>query len=334
MFKWEPCVGPSAEAIERMRAHFAKPSEPMGEAWFLGAERRLYTELSETPVAVHDLLYLSHCLFEITSGTTSFGRRGEWEEWFRYLLPDLVLRGHERHAFETLLEPTITAFMVLFPGPLEGEYAGFREDALASLGACVMGGGAWDNCGGGAREGGARSLGRFLRWEDEGGFVELSGWDAGLACEPLSASLFFCLKYLKEGEVGAWAESVFAIGDPYFCASLAVWLLGALDMLQAARAMPRAIEKSSPRVKWRNSFLLEPAYEGRDVNGVRGPVDDARDFLPRANRAAFVRAVRRLLTTETLLAWADSFSADALLRENFYQVPDLLFDRLSEWGAG
>ena len=330
MYKWVPCRGPSAEAVERMRAHFPKPSEPMGEAWFMGEERRLHTELAERPVAEHDLLYLSHCLFEITSGTTSFGRRDEWEEWFRYLLPGLVLRSHEQHAFETLLEPTITAFMVLFPKSLEGEYAGFREDALASLGACVMRPEAWDNCDEETREEGAHALGRFLTWEDEEGFVELSGWHAGLACEPLSASLFFCLKYLNEGEVEAWAESVFAIGDPYFRASLAVWLLGALDLLQAVQALPRAIEKSSPRVRWHNSFLLESAYEGREVNGVRDPVNDVRDFLPRANRAAFVRAVRRLLTAETLLAWADSFSEDALLYENFYHVSDLLFDRLSE----
>jgi len=330
MFKWVPCDGPPTEAIERMRAHFEKPSELMGEAWFMGVERRLYAELSETPVDEHDLLYLGRCLFEITSGTTSFGRRGEWEKWFRYLLPGLVLRGRERHAFETLLEPTITAFMVLFPKSLEGEYAGFREDALASLGACVMRPEAWDDCGGEARAGGAHPRGRFLTWEDEEGFVELSGWDAGRACEPLSASLFFCLKYLNEGEVGAWAESVFAVRDPYFRASLAVWLLGALDLLEAAQALPRAIEKSEPRVNWRNSFLLESAYQRQEVGGARDPVNDVRDFLPRANRAAFVRAVRRLLTTEALLAWADSFSKDELLYENFYRVPDLLFERLSE----
>ena len=151
MFKWVPCLGPSAEAVERMRAHFPKPSEPMGEAWFMGVERRLYTELAETPVAEANRFDLSHCLFELTSGTTSFGRRAEWEEWFRYLLPGLVLRGNEQHGFETLLEPTVTAFMVLFPKSLEGEYEGFREDALASLGACVMRPEAWDNCGDEAR---------------------------------------------------------------------------------------------------------------------------------------------------------------------------------------
>ncbi|HVF45619.1 MAG TPA: hypothetical protein VM936_21515 [Pyrinomonadaceae bacterium] len=330
MFKWVPCRGPSAEAVERMRAHFPKPSEPMGEAWFLSEERYFHTWLAETPVAEADAGKLIHCLFEIASGTGSFGRMEDWEAWFRYMLPDLILRGHEHHAFETLLEPTVTAFMVLFPGPPDGEYAGFREDALAALGACLMGPEMWENCDAAASEAGAQPLGRFLKWEDEEGSVGLSGWDAGLACQPMSASLFFCLKYLNEEEVEAWAESVFAIEDPYFRASLAVWLVGALDLLESGEARPRAITKSSPRVEWHDSFLLESAYEGRDVNGAHYSVNDVRDFLPRANRAAFVRAVRRLLTTETLLAWADAFSEDAPLYENFYHVPDLLFDRLAK----
>jgi hypothetical protein len=62
--------------------------------------------------------------------------------------------------------------------------------------------------------------------------------------------------------------------------------------------------------------------------------DDLRDFLPRANRAALVREVRRLVTPELLIAWADDFSEDALLYENLYNVPDLLFDRLTKRVAG
>ena len=51
MFKWVPCRGPSAEAIGRMRAHFPKPKEPMGEAWFLSEERFPYTWPAEEPLS-------------------------------------------------------------------------------------------------------------------------------------------------------------------------------------------------------------------------------------------------------------------------------------------
>ena len=308
-----------------MRAHFRKPSEPMGEAWFLGGERYFFEWLTKTPVAEADAGELNRVLFDITSGTNSFGRREEWETWFRYMLPDLLLRGHETHAFEFLLEPTITAFMVLFPCGLEGEYAGFREDALASLGACLMGPGMWDASGVEAGEL-DYPLARFLAWEETDGALRFADWDAWRACEPLSASLFFCLKYLREEEVAPWVESVVAIEDPYFRAALVVWLLGALGPLEGPETKPRALEKSDARLSWHNSFLLESTYGGEAAG--------APEFLPRENRAAFVGAVRRAVTPETLLAWADAFSEDELLSESLYNAPDLLFDRLSKEGAG
>jgi hypothetical protein len=327
MYEWVSGRGPSAEAVERMRAHFPKPKGPMGEAWFLGGERYFFEWLTETPVAEADSGELNRVLFDIASGTNSFGRQDEWESWFRYMLPDLALRGHETHAFEFMLEPTITAFMVLFPGGLEGEYEGFREDALASLGACLTGPGMWDASG---VEAGAIDypLARFLAWEEQDGALLFADWDAWRACEPLSASLFFCLKYLREEEVAPWVESVVAIEDPYFRAALVVWLLGALDLLESGEAKPRALEKSKARLSWHNPFLLESTYGGG------GDAGGAPEFLPRENRAAFVRAVRRSVTPETLLAWADAFAEDELLSESLYNAPELLFDRLTKEGAG
>lgn len=334
MFKWVPCEGPSAEAIERMRAHFTKPSEPMGEAWFLSEERYLYTELLETPLSEKSADELINVLWEITSGTGSFGRMEEWDEWFKYLLPDLALRGHEAHIYYTLAEATVSAFMVIFPSRLGEVYEGFREDALATLGACLMSPELWDGCEGGAEEA-TYPAANFLAWERDGE-PELARWHAGRAPKLISASLFFCLKYLNEEEVGPWFESVVAIEDPYFRASLAVWLLGALDLLESEEARPRAIEKSNPEVAWHNSFLVESAYEPRRTpDYVREATNNLRDFLPRANREALVRAVRRVVTPEVLIAWAEEFSEDPLLYQNLYNVTDLLFDRLmKKHGAG
>jgi hypothetical protein len=148
MFKWVPCRGPSAEAVGRMRAHFTKPSEPMGEAWFLSEERYIYTGLAERPLSETTTEELCNVLWEI-SGTSSFGRRDEWDEWFKYLLPELVARSHEYSISDALLETTVSTFMILFPKGLEDVYAGFREDALATLGACLLKPELWD-CGGDA----------------------------------------------------------------------------------------------------------------------------------------------------------------------------------------
>jgi hypothetical protein len=335
MFKWVPCGGPSPEAIERMRARFPKPSEPMGEAWFQSEGRYLYTWLAETPLSEVSAKALCDILWDI-SGTSSFGRMEEWDAWFKYLLPDLVLRGHESDIHDVLVETTVTAFMLIFPSRLGEVYEGFREDALATLGACLMKPEFWDGCEGGAvEEEAACPTADFLAWQNEEGEVGLADWHAGCAPGPMSASLFFCLKYLNEDEVGPWFESVVAIEDPYFRAALAVWLLGALDLLESEEARPRAMEKSNPQVRWHNSFRLESAYETRALpNYVRESLYDLRDFLPSATRAALVRAVRRLVTPEVLIAWADDFSEDPLLYENLYHVPDLLFDRFTKRGSG
>lgn len=331
MFKWVPCKGPSTEAIERMRAHFPVPSEPMGEAWFQAEERYFHTWLLERPLADVSAEEFWNVLWDI-SGTGSFGRRDEWDTWFKYLLPHLVLRGHESYINDLLVEPTVSTFMVIFPYRLGEVYEGFREDALATLGACLMKPEFWDGCGDGEA---AYPAANFLAWEDDDGTTGLAHWHAGRASKPMSASLFFCLKYLNEDEIGPWFESVVATKDPYFRASLAVWLLGALDLLESEEATPRALEKSNPEVGWHNSFRLDSAYETRArADYVWESMYDVSDFLPRANRAALVRAVRWLVTPELLIAWAEEFSEDALLYENLYNVPDLLFDRLTKQGAG
>lgn len=316
MYEWVPCVGPSGEAVARMRAHFRKPPAPMGEAWFLSKERQFYTRLSDEPLAEVDAGYLLHCLFEIASGTNSFGRQEEWERWFRFLLPDLILRAHESHAFTFILEEAITSFTVIFWDGLGGEYPGFDDDALQTLGRCLMTRELWDDCGDGP------PLARFLRWEDEAGELVPAAWDAGETSAALSASLFFNLKYLPAAEVPAWVESLAAVEDPYFRGALVVWLLGALDPLSEETPGAKRFEKSNPSVGWHSSFLLVSSCESKR------PTNDRLRFLPRENCAAFVREVRRRVTPEVLLAWADSFSTDEALTAALLNAPDLLFDKL------
>ncbi|MDQ3918295.1 MAG: hypothetical protein M3348_07440 [Acidobacteriota bacterium] len=326
MYRWTPCKGPSPEAVERMRAHFRKPRRPMGEAWFMGTERYLYTELSEKPLHEVSTETLCDCLWEIASGTGSFGHREEWDEWLRFLLPTLISRSQETFAFDSVLEETITASMVLFWDGLGGEYEGFRDDALNSLGLCLMKEEMWGDCGRAPAQG-SHPHNLFLLWEGEGGALELAAWDAGRASEVMSASLFFCLKYLRAGEMPSWVESLAAIEDPCFRAALAVWLLGAYEILKEAPVRPERIEKSNPRVTWHNSFLLGSSSKAES------PTNDWRNFLPPENCAAFLRELRRTLTPEVLLSWAETFAADELLSGKMLNTADLLFDKLTEEGA-
>ncbi len=91
-FLWIPGQGIDRLALARLRSHFPQPSEPMGEAWFMG-ERRMFTyllgDLDRLPVEA-----LQEPLAELASGTGSFGPQAEWQAWYPYLLGALLPRSH------------------------------------------------------------------------------------------------------------------------------------------------------------------------------------------------------------------------------------------------
>jgi hypothetical protein len=91
---WIPGDGIDTAALARMRSHFPKPKEPMGEAWFMCDDRRMYTELLGDLDAL-DARTLKEPLAEIAGGTGSFGPHREWQVWFHHLLGATLPRCHE-----------------------------------------------------------------------------------------------------------------------------------------------------------------------------------------------------------------------------------------------
>src|SRR5262247_394870 len=139
-FQWIPGRGPSASSLRCMREQIKRPEEPMGEAWFMSEERLLYFEMMEQdPLKLSDR-YLQNVLWEIASGTKSFGHLEEWDQWFRFLLPTLIERNHEGWHF---LEDTMTAFFNVFDKGVAEAYDGFRDDVIGSLSQCLMKGELW-----------------------------------------------------------------------------------------------------------------------------------------------------------------------------------------------
>lgn len=333
-YLWTPKKGVSLDAVERMRAHTRKPLKPMGEAWFMSEERRLYTELMEKPFEEILNNGLSEILFEISSGTSCFGHLEEWDDWFRYLLPDLIVhsRDHKFFLIYGYVQQTVTAFMSVYWKEIVEEYKGFREDVINSLSLCLMNNEFWfDYKDKGTGEVYPKTS--FLSWEEENG--QWVDWDAGRANENLSAMLFFCLKYLYAEEIVTWVESLFAIRDPYWRGALMVWLLGAYDLLQEPVIAPSAAYKAKPIIRWRDSHVLGSSCGSIDAEY---PPDerynDNKDFLPQENVRLFLGEVRRHMTAEVIMDWADSFSRDEKLLECTYNVPEQLFDKLITNGSG
>lgn len=330
IYQWIPGQGVSFEAIERMRNHFHKPNYPMGEAWFNTKKRRLYTELIEMPLSeIKNSELSTYVLFDISSGTKSFGHRQEWDEWFKYLLPDLILRCQDFHYFSTMfVQDVVSAFMSVYWKGIPEEYEGFRTDVLNSLSICLMNEDLWFD---GRSEITTMTFSRvkFLdTYEDGKGRLRL-GWDCGQSDENLSAMMFFCLKYLNEKEIVSWVKSLFAISDVYWKGALMVWLLGAYDILQESIVVPEMIEKANPKLSWNASHCLGSRFGSIDAKYPPEPYyNDNKDFLSSENTKAFLREVRQQMSPELIVEWAELFAQNEFVAEGTYNVPELLFAKL------
>jgi hypothetical protein len=187
---------------------------------------------------------------------------------------------------------------------LDGDvpYPEFRIDALDSLGRAIMAPHYW-------RAGPIDTVNGRDPGPGPGG---PAGWTR--TGNLVSASLFFCAKYLRPTEVGAWFRAVVAIPDRYWRVRIIAWLTGAHPILTGAIAQPAAFpEASAFDVAWGWSHAIKGGAAGHP-------------FLPPANREAIVR-VARGMAVETFLEdfWSDpmtsAFAAElAGLPEHFLRL--------------
>jgi hypothetical protein len=210
-FTWVPGIGPDAGALARMEKFFPKPSEPMGEAWFMSEKRKMFPSLCKKKVTSISTKYLLDCLEEI-AGTSAFGPQAEWDSWYHYLLPRLIPRAFENYLREYLVENLVTAFVTLYPVDIAERYPGFLEDVLSTLGQALMDPSLW--------EGEEIVVGRMLHcsWEDDPKWP----WGWHEASVDFSSLMFFCWKYLDANQIDAWLRSVFAIRSAHWRAQLLV----------------------------------------------------------------------------------------------------------------
>lgn len=326
-YRWIPKEGINLDAINRMKSHFQKPLEPMGEAWFMSEQRLMYFELMEQLHEEIPIRFLSKVLTEISTGTSCFGHRNEWDEWFKYLLPYSILRSHEKVSNELLIQDIVTAFMSVYWTGIPDEYPEFRDDVINSLSVGLMVNNLWTDF---YDETTKKEYSKFA-FE---AYVAKSGrlcidWNVGNANSNLSAAMFFCLKYLKPNEIFSWLHSCIQIYDPYWKGALTVWLLGIYDLLHEPIIVPSHIEWTMPKLAWSWSHVL-----GSDVGSIdakyppMNEFNDNKDFLPSENIRAFREAINRYITEELIVEWADLFSRDPFLAEGTYSVLDSLVEKL------
>lgn len=305
-FLWIPRGGVDPAALERLRAHFSKPAEPMGEAWFMSTEREMYPELlgDLTDVGIEAL---QKPLGEIASGTSSFGPMEERNSWFHYLLGRVLPRSHEAHV-TYLLESLVTAFIALYPNGVYREpYKGFRADALSTLGRAIMDTECWD--------GADIAIGKVLRRSNNNPAQVWIWWDAS---GDFTASMFFCMKYLDEPAIEPWLRSVFDIPSPHWRAQVMVWFVGAYDMLTGAVRWPSEFSmEAHPYIGWEWSHCLRQELTTMDDSGA----PPATAFIAEVVRATALRVLKSYFTEDRFLVWLDSISTVPYLAAELAEIP-------------
>lgn len=289
-YLWTPQQGPDRAALDRMARAFPKPATPMGEAWFMGDMRRMYPQLRGDLDALPDD-DIERAFVEIATGSSSFGPFEEWIAWFHYLLPRLVEREWKPTYYQPA-EVLITAFMAQHPAS-DGSlpYPGFRNDALVTLGRYIMSPRFWPD-------------GEL----DVANCLSKVTWPSGIvgwfkAGNLLSASLFFCTKYLARSDVETWFRSVIAIPNRYWQVQIMTWLVGAHPILTGEIGQPSDFsEDASFSIEWDWSHILDGHYSGS-----YGPPLHLIPFLPAENRETIVQIARGMEVEEFLEdVWTDA----------------------------
>ena len=191
-FRWVPGSGIDATAIGRMMKHLKLPTEPMGEAWFMGSERVMYKDALRVPCEKLPYEQSQKMLEEIGSGITCFGPMEEWTEWLHYFLPRVIQQPVERDPLDYPAELLFTALFAQYPTQLGPEpYRGFKQDVLETVGQAIMSPSLWEH---GRLRVGSGLINKSRRHGEE-------WWYLNEANPMLSASLFFVLKYVASDAV-------------------------------------------------------------------------------------------------------------------------------------
>lgn len=305
-FLWHPGRGPDRDALGRLALAFPRPATPMGEAWFMGGERRMFPELLR-PRESLQIETIFEALEELASGPVSFGPMEEWTEWCHYLLPRLMPRMHETTLWASLLELVVTAVLAQHPHSDAPEpYAGFRADVLLTLGRCLMAPECWT----GERVDLESGLNKNF-------YPHPARWFWDSASGKLSCSLFLCLKYLPPAAVASWLTSVLEIKSHHWRAQVLVWAVGAFPFLTGELNQPgEAPEDANPDVSWWSSHFLKGTYTG----DYSGRFSDAV-FLPEPNRRAASSTIRGYFADRPLAEWSRAFQSDAVLIRELGDLP-------------
>lgn len=213
----------------------------MGEAWFIGEKRRIYTELERPDIEELTHAEMDRIFWDITSGPSCFGMEDNWDDWFYYLLGYLLEKDSCNCGVN--IEYLVSAALVVEEYFTARPYKEYRTDLRDSLGRAILSQRLWDE-----QDDPIESIHRVGNWRNG---PECSG--------PISASMFLCLELLDEDQIEGWVHSILKISGTHWRANLLCWFLSAHQILFEPKLFGNVDYRSFPDIQWKNDYLVESA---------------------------------------------------------------------------
>jgi hypothetical protein len=316
--RWIPGRGPDEAALARLRKRFPRPGSPMGEAWFMGDERRMFDALMAPNVSTWPVDEVEQALSESSSGPVCFGHMREWSEWFPYLL-HASLEHVGPWSPASIFGGLVTNMMVHCPNRASSRYGmAFIDDALATLGQLPMAARFWH--------------GGYLA--PRTAFQPLQRWPVGVMLVDdgdLHAAFWLMSKYLCPDRIEDWLRSVVAIDDPVLGTGFVCWLAHAEPVFDDPALWPASDQVHQGG--WSGSHILR----GGKIADEKGVELDCGPFLEPGRVAALSAAISRALDRRRLDEWRqrllalghdgslrmvlDAFDAQCMAVSKRYRLP-------------
>jgi hypothetical protein len=274
---------PSQGAINRFKQNFKTPRQLLVATMPQTRERVDFQELFELEPHELSIGLLQQILTEITFDITTYdqGRNADSilaTEWFYFLLPYLIDRGHEKVASAYFTESLIAAAIATKISVNQAGYENFESDLLCTIGQIVMSPFFWQN---------KRLKSSFV---DE----QLEIWEVVPACSGLiSAWIYFNLFFLKTNQINDWVKSMLDIEDPFWKANLLAWLAASGKL------------KCREPFKIPSDYRLVPCVTWENVGILR----KSRIRFQEAHLDTFFDSIRQYIDVERMLSWTTQFKS-------------------------
>jgi hypothetical protein len=282
---WIPGVGPDEKLLRDLAARFPKPSEPLGEAWFMSETRYLYDELNIGGIEAVSDEYLSGAFDEMVGGMTSFYEMDVWAQWYAYITPRILLSSRfleHPYFIDTMWDGLIA---LSWYGQVK-DVLHYEANFAHALAPIVMHQHFWRD-------------GRFH--DTSGNRVYAASWSVYSLSSDFATSMFLSWRYLHPSAIESWLCSVLSIKEPNWRTQFLLWLLQVAPVFTQNSANLSVLSEIGIEIMWPGSRRWL-----RSIHG--SPQEQALELIPRHNIAALGAAITHYFDEATYFAWIDDFS--------------------------